>query len=67
MSLHVKFMWSKVVLMHDLGSRYLWEYLLSILLSLVHFYFESLKFQKFSEGENVEENVERLFEPQLEG
>ena len=32
--------------MHDIASRYLWEYLLSILLSLVHFYFESLKFQK---------------------
>ena len=29
--------------------------------------FESLKFQKFSEGENVEEIVERLFEPKLEG
>ena len=41
--LHVKFMWSKVVLMHDISSRHLQEQLLSILLSLVHFYFESLK------------------------
>ena len=43
LSLHVKFIWSKVVLMHDIASRHLWEWLLSILLSLVHFYFESLK------------------------
>ena len=25
LSLHVKFIWSKVVLMHDLASRHLWE------------------------------------------
>jgi hypothetical protein len=50
MSLHVEFVWSKVVLIHDIASRYLWEYLLSILLSFVHFYFESLK---ISEEENV--------------
>ena len=39
LSLHVKFMWSKVVLMHDIASRHLQEQLLSMLLSLVHFYF----------------------------
>ena len=43
LSLHVKFMWSKVVLMHDMASRRLQEQLLSILLSLIHFYFELLK------------------------
>ena len=43
LSSHVKFMWSKVVLMHDMASRHLQEQLLSILLSLVHFYFELLK------------------------
>ena len=47
LSLHVKFIWSKVVLMHDLASRHLWQQLPSILLSLVHFHFGSLKFQKF--------------------
>lgn len=25
MSLHVEFVWSKVVLMHDIASRYLWD------------------------------------------
>ena len=25
MSLHVEFVWSKVVLMHDIASRYMWE------------------------------------------
>ena len=25
LSLHVKFMWSKVVLIHDMASRHLWE------------------------------------------
>ena len=25
MSLHVEFLWSKVVLMHDIASRYMWE------------------------------------------
>ena len=25
LSLHVKFIWSKVVLMHDIASRHLWE------------------------------------------
>ena len=64
LSLHVKFIWSQVVLMHDIVSRHLWELLLSILLSLVHFYFESLK---FSENKNDEEIVEGLFEPKLEG
>ena len=33
--------------MHDMASRHLWEWLLSILLSLVHFYFESLKISEF--------------------
>ena len=46
LSLHVKFIWSQVVLMHDIVSRHLWEELLSILLSLVHFYFELLKFSE---------------------
>ena len=43
LSLHVKFMWSKVVLMHDIASRHLQEQLLSLFLSLVHFYFKLLK------------------------
>ena len=36
-------MWFQVVLMLDIGSRHLWELLLSILLKLVHFYFEVTK------------------------
>ena len=48
--------------MHDIGSRHLYEQLLSILLSLVHFYFESLKI-----SENDEEIIEGLFEPEFEG
>ena len=43
LSLHVKFIWFQVVLMHDIGSRHLQEQLLSILLSLVHFYLKLLK------------------------
>ena len=42
-------MWSKVVLMHDMASRQLWELLLSILLSLVHFYVELLKISEILE------------------
>ena len=62
LSLHVKFIWSKVVLMHDIASRHLWEELLSILLSLVHFYFESLKISEiFQRKKNVLENVPRWF------
>ena len=41
--LHVKFMRSQVTLMHDIGPRHLWEWLLSIILSLFHFYFEVTK------------------------
>ena len=52
LSLHVKFIWFQVVLMLDIGPRHVWELLLSILLSLVYFYFEvTKKIQKFSEGE----------------
>ena len=29
--------------MHDIGSRHLWEWLLSILFSFIHFYFEVTK------------------------
>ena len=47
LSLHVKFMWSKVFLMHHMASRHLQEQLLSILLSFVHFSFESLKILEF--------------------
>ena len=46
LSLHVNFIWFQVVLMHDIVSRHLWEQLLSILLSLVHFYFKLLKFSE---------------------
>ena len=42
--------------MHDIVSRHLWEQLLSILLSLVHFYFELLKISEiFQRKKNVEE------------
>ena len=34
LSLHVKFKWFQVVLMHDIGSRHLQQQLLSILLSI---------------------------------
>ena len=63
MSLHVKFIWSKVVLMHDKGPRHLWELLLSILLKLVHFYLKSLKISDCFR--NNEETFEGLVEPKL--
>ena len=47
LSLHVKFIWFQVVLMLDIGSRHLQEQLLSILLSLVHFYFEVTKISEY--------------------
>ena len=62
LSLHVKFVWSKVVSMHDMASRHLWEQLLSILLSLVYFYFKLLIFLEIDE-----QIFEGLFEPKLKG
>jgi hypothetical protein len=49
LSLHVKFTWSKVVLMHDIASICL----PSVLLSLVHFYFESLKISEIFQREKM--------------
>ena len=63
LSLHVKFIWSKVVLMDDIGPRHLWEFLLSILLKLVHFYLKLLKISDVSE--NNEETFEGIVEPKL--
>ena len=40
LSLHVKFMRSQVILMHDIGSRHLQEQLLPILFSFIHFDFD---------------------------
>ena len=62
LSLYVKFMWFQVVLMHDIGSRHLQEQLLSILLSLVHFYLKLLKISEiFQRKKYVQENVPRWF------
>ena len=47
LSLHVKFIWFQVVLMLDIGSKHLWELLLSILLKLVHFCLKLLKISEF--------------------
>ena len=43
LSLHVKFMRSQVILMHDISSRHFQEQLLPILFSFIHFYFEVTK------------------------
>ena len=43
LSLHVEFMRSQAILMHDIGSRHLQEQLLPILFSFIHFYFEVTK------------------------
>ena len=47
LSLHVKFIWFQVVLMHDIGSRHLQEQLLLILLSLFTFILKLLKISEF--------------------
>ena len=65
LSLHVKFIWFQVVLMLDIGSRHLWELLLSILLKLVHFYLRLLKISDCFR--NNEETFEGLVELKLEG
>ena len=43
LSLHVKYMRSQAILMHDIGSRHLQKQLLPILFSFIHFYFEVTK------------------------
>ena len=65
LSLHVKFIWFQVILMPDIGSRHLWELLLSILLKLVHFYLKLLKISDCFRF--YEEIFEGLIEPKLEG
>ena len=65
LSLHVKFIWFQVVLMLYIGSRHLWELLLSILLKLVHFYLKLLKISDCFR--NNEETFEGLVKPKLEG
>ena len=65
LSSHVKFIWFQVVLMLDIGSRHLWELMLQILLTLVHFYLKLLKISDCFR--NNEETFEGLVEPKLEG
>ena len=63
LSLHVKFIWFQVVPMLYIGSRHLWELLLSILLKLVHFHLKLLKISDCFT--NNEETFEGLVEPKL--
>ena len=71
LSLHVKFIWFQVVPMLYIGSRHLWELLLSILLKLVHFYLKLLKIsdcfrkimRRFFRGSSSQSSKEKAPKP----